>query len=136
MWVQVLLRYVFNIGLPWAEEIAKYFMVWSAMLGAAVVLYENGHIAVDFLFNKLAEKQRNWIKTGHLLLALILFGIMAYFGWTQAIFGLDFKSPTTGITRFWPYLSIFVGGFFMLLFSIHLLMSHLRDHYFNKKEQV
>lgn len=134
IWVQVIMRYIFKIGLPWAEEISKYLMVWSAMLGAAVVYVRNEHIAVDFIYQKMPEKYRNWIKVGHILLAMGFFFVLTYQGWFQALFGLRFKSPAVGITRFWPYLSIFAGGLFMLIFSISLFLLHVQENFLKVKK--
>lgn len=36
MAIQVIYRYVFNDSLVWSEEVARYALIWSAMIGAAV----------------------------------------------------------------------------------------------------
>jgi len=133
IWIQVIMRYVFNVGLPWAEEIAKFLMVWSAMLGAAVVLIENGHISVNFLYERIPLNFRRWVKIGNMLLFIVFFLVLSYQGLIYAEFGLKFISPATGIARFWPYLSIFVGGLFMLIFSVYLLISHIYESYYKTK---
>lgn len=130
IWIQVILRYIFSIGLPWAEEIAKYLLVWSAMIGAAIVLYENGHISVNFLFDKFPDKYKKWIKLAHYLIYICFFAIITYYGYFYAIFGLRFTSPSTGIPRFWPYLSIFIGGLFMICFTVVMLINHIYNTFF------
>lgn len=37
--LQVLARYVFFSPPPWTEELARYFMIWSGLLGATVAFY-------------------------------------------------------------------------------------------------
>jgi C4-dicarboxylate transporter DctQ subunit len=132
IWTQVILRYIFSIGLPWAEEIAKYLLVWSAMIGAAIVLFEKGHISVNFLYDKFSNKYKKWIKLAHYLIYICFFAIITYYGYFYAIFGMRFTSPSTGIPRFWPYLSIFIGGLFMTCFSIVMLINHIYNRFLKK----
>lgn len=132
IWLQVILRYIFNMGLPWAEEIARYLLVWSAMIGSAVVLYENGHISVNFVFDKFSEKCKKWIKIFHFFIYICFFAIITYYGFFYSIFGLQFTSPSTGIPRFWAYLSIFVGGILMLYFSVVMLIDYIYNAFAKK----
>ncbi|MGI6097484.1 MAG: TRAP transporter small permease [Dethiobacteria bacterium] len=110
---QVFYRYVLRLGLPWAEEIAKYLMVWMALLGAAIVFYEQSHVSIDFLIDKISFKK--WFKAGHTIVAMILFVFFIIYGFDYAKFGLRSFSATTKISRFWPYLAIPIGGIFLFI---------------------
>jgi TRAP-type transport system small permease protein len=49
MLAQVGLRYS-PLGVPaWAEELARYAMVWMALLATAVAVREGSHIRIDFV---------------------------------------------------------------------------------------
>ena len=58
---------------------------------------------------------------------IVLFILLIYYGIDYAVFGLKSISPASGIRRFWPYLSIPVGGGFLLIQAfarlIHLLFT-------------
>lgn len=45
--LQVLFRYVLNQPLFWAEEVIRYGLVWSVMLGSALVAHDRGHVRID-----------------------------------------------------------------------------------------
>ncbi len=45
--LQVLFRYVLNQPLFWAEEVIRYGLVWSVMLGSALVAHGRGHVRID-----------------------------------------------------------------------------------------
>lgn len=45
--LQVLFRYVLNQPLFWAEEVIRYGLVWSVMLGSALVAHDRGHVRIE-----------------------------------------------------------------------------------------
>lgn len=47
--LQVLFRYVLNQPLFWAEEVVRYGLVWSVMLGSALVAHERGHVRIEVI---------------------------------------------------------------------------------------
>lgn len=116
VWAQIFYRFVLGDGIVWAEEIAKFMMVWMALLGAAVVYYEGGHIAINYFISKRAGLR--YIEMFHALLAAVLFALLIYYGINYATFGLRSISPASGLTRFWPYLAIPVGGGFLFFQSM------------------
>ena len=102
VWAQIFFRFILGDGIVWAEEIAKFMMVWMALLGAAVVFFERGHIAINFFISKRASLR--YIQMFHALLFAVLFALLIFYGINYAEFGLRSISPASGITRFWPYL--------------------------------
>jgi len=54
---QVLTRYLFGYSAEWAEEAARYLFVWSVFIGGALIMGENGHLAVEFLINRWKGKK-------------------------------------------------------------------------------
>lgn len=55
---QVVLRYVFHAGLPWAEEVAVWCFCWAVFLGMGVATGRNSHIAIDALPRALPPRYR------------------------------------------------------------------------------
>jgi C4-dicarboxylate transporter DctQ subunit len=49
LFANVVARYVFNLGLPWAEELVRYQIVWMVFIGASVAARQGIHIGVDLL---------------------------------------------------------------------------------------
>ena len=50
---QFFTRYVLNDSAAWTEEIARYLLIATAFVGAAVNVRKNNHIQVDFLYRYL-----------------------------------------------------------------------------------
>ncbi len=55
VFIQVVLRYVFDAGIPWAEELTRYLMVWAGFLGGSLATRERRHISIDILPRLLPE---------------------------------------------------------------------------------
>lgn len=53
IFANVFLRYAFNSGLPWAEELSRFLFVWLVFLGAIGALKDNAHLGFTSLVQKL-----------------------------------------------------------------------------------
>jgi TRAP-type C4-dicarboxylate transport system permease small subunit len=113
VWVQIFFRFILGGGIAWSEEIAKFLMVWMALLGSSILFHEGTHIAINYFISKLSFLR--YILMFHAILSAVLFVLLIYYGIDYAVFGLKSISPASGIRRFWPYLSIPVGGGFLLI---------------------
>ena len=51
--VQIVLRYILNVPLPWVEEMTVFLMIWMAFMGAAVGVRRGTHIAMTMLVERL-----------------------------------------------------------------------------------
>ena len=52
----VVLRYAFNSGITFSEELARWAFVWMTFLGAIVALKDNGHLGTDMLIGRLGTR--------------------------------------------------------------------------------
>ena len=52
----VILRYVFNEGIFWAQEAVIYLIIFSTFVGAVVTLRHDEHVNVDILPSLLGER--------------------------------------------------------------------------------
>ena len=71
IFANVLMRYITGGSLVWAEEVARYLMVWLTLLGSGLVLRSGGHIAIDNLQDILP------VHGARILRALILVSLSA-----------------------------------------------------------
>jgi TRAP-type C4-dicarboxylate transport system permease small subunit len=53
---QFFTRYALNDSASWTEEIARYFLVATVFVGAAMCVRKNNHIQVDFFYRLLPAK--------------------------------------------------------------------------------
>src|SRR3569833_3316251 len=69
----VVLRYAFNSGFAWAEELSRLMFVWLIFLGAILALRRHAHLGVEILQARLPRGARRACALfSHLLM---LFGL-------------------------------------------------------------
>lgn len=126
----VLTRYAFGQQASWSEELARFLLVWLAMLGAALAYIENSHLGVDILTRPMHESARRLAHlTGHILVLLFAGGVMIYGG--SALFLERWDSgqilPALQIRKAWFYLSVPVSGCLIALFALDAAIGSARN---------
>lgn len=58
VFIQVFVRYVFDIPLSWPEEVARYSLVWLTFMGASAAVRANDHIRIDVLLVSVSPATR------------------------------------------------------------------------------
>lgn len=130
VFANVVLRYTTSESIEWAEEVARYLMVWLTFLGAGPVLRYGGHIAVDNLQDSLPTV---WAKALRVFIAMLLFGFFAFMVWGGALYleRAQFQmTPTTQISMAWVYAAMPVGGLLLILHFFFVLRGYLAERRF------
>lgn len=113
------LRYLTSQSLPWADEAARYLMIWMTFLGAGLVLRIGGHVAITNLQDALPTTGRRLLRAGIVLLLLGFFVFMAQVGWQYAQ-RMQFQvTPALRLPFSYIYAAI-PAGFVLLV--VHLLL--------------
>ena len=112
--VQVILRFVFNSGIMFADELAKYSTIWAVMLISNVLIKDNALITVDFFDHLWPESFIKWRNTAYQIIVLVLLFFLVKEGWEQAIKANNHRLASINISWFYPYLAIPVGAFLMM----------------------
>ena len=53
---QVIARYIFQAPLSWSEELARFLLLWLAMMSAAYAFKIKAHFALHFTVNYLPRR--------------------------------------------------------------------------------
>jgi TRAP-type mannitol/chloroaromatic compound transport system permease small subunit len=83
----VVLRYGFDIGCPWLQELYVWQHAAVFMAGAGYTLLHRGHVNVDVLYGRMSPRGRAWIDVLGTL--LFLFPWVAVIATTSAQFILS-----------------------------------------------
>ena len=121
----VILRYCFNTGLSWAEEVPRLLVTVFAFIACAIGVRDHMHVAVNAIYNKFpvggtARKVLDNL-TDIVVLLCGLFMLISGGARTAKLFTLPGVLPITGISTAWQYLPIPVAGFVMSFDSILFL---------------
>ena len=117
----VILRYCFNTGLSWAEEVPRLLVTVFAFIACAIGVRDHMHVAVNKF--PVGGKVRKALDVLTDVVVLLCGLFMLYSGGARTIklFGLPGVLPITGISTAWQYLPIPVAGFVMSFDSILFL---------------
>lgn len=118
--LKIVLRYGFQTSLLWSDIMLQHLTLWLCLLGAALATCERRHISIDVLSRILPEKITHWSTLIVDCLALIVVGILAYYGFD--FLGDEQSSEATliGSVPLWWAKSIIPVGF--VLIGIHLVL--------------
>jgi TRAP-type transport system small permease protein len=117
VFTNVSLRYLTNQSIPWADEVARYLMIWMTFLAAGLVLRQGGHVAITNLQEALPTRAQQALRGAIVLLLLGFFGYMVWVGQEYMTRMGRQLTPATRISYWYVYLAMPVG------FS--LLIAHL-----------
>lgn len=124
---QVYARFLGGESLTWSEEISRFIMVWSVMLGTALCLRRSQLIAVEFVPEIVGDKWRKVIKLITHILNSVFFFIITYYGWILAINLISQEAAASGLSMFWAYASLPVSGLLMFLNTIVVVIELFGD---------
>ncbi|SEN76647.1 TRAP transporter small permease [Lihuaxuella thermophila] len=93
----VVLRYAFNSGITWSEEMARFLFIWMVFLGAIVALKENEHLGVDMLVRKLSARWKKVVYVISNLLILYTLWLVLEGSWGMTQLNMDSSAPATGL---------------------------------------
>jgi TRAP-type C4-dicarboxylate transport system permease small subunit len=121
---QVLARNYLLISVPWTDEVAIIFFIWSVMLGAAVGVRKRIHYLVD-LFPASYVRVNTVLD---LVAGLLMFFIIAVLLWGGVIYfkmGLSRNFNSVIITMAWLFICLPVSAVCMLLFSVENFLADI-----------
>ena len=121
----VVLRYCFNTGLSWAEEVPRLLVTVFAFLACAIGVRDHMHVAVNALYHRFRAgggvRHAMDIAADAATLLCGLFMLISGGQRTAKLFVLPGVLPITGISTAWQYLPIPAAGFVMTMDSILFL---------------
>jgi TRAP-type C4-dicarboxylate transport system permease small subunit len=126
IFANVVLRYTTSQSIEWAEEVARYLMVWLTFLGAGPVLRYGGHIAVDNLQDSQPPRAAVALRVLIATLLMGFFGFMVVAGVAYVARAQFQMTPTTQVSMGWVYAAMPVGGLLLMLHLALVLWPYLR----------
>lgn len=126
---QIICR-VFFEALTWSEELSRYLLVWSSIIGAACVYRRAGHINVSIIQDLLPAKGKKIMQIIVHILCGVFFALMIYYGFIYMGKMANQLSPAMRLPMSIMYASIPVGGILLLYQAFDAMLSLI----FDKKE--
>lgn len=131
---QVLGRNLFDLGMPWADELARFCGVALVFLGAPLLAHRGQHVAVDMILAALPNGPQRAL--GMLIeLAFLGFASLALWG-LYAFLGRAWKfaTPTLGIPNWIFYAPAIIGFVLLAAIALSRCFALLRGETLSKHE--
>ena len=120
VFVNVVLRYVFNTSIVSYEEISRLLFVWLVAIGSIVAAFEGAHLGFDMVTSRVSPGVRKamfWVS--QLLIAMCM-GMLLWGSWAQVEAGWNSYSTVLG----YP---LALGAAATLVLAVGMLVVVLRD---------
>jgi TRAP-type C4-dicarboxylate transport system permease small subunit len=112
MW-QIITRFVIERPAEWTEVLIRFSLIWMVFLGIAGAFRIGAMVSVDVLYRWSGQRLRRVLDTVVALAALVLLAVLIVVGWDYALRGrVQTVIGLEGVSMFWAYLALPVGGVF------------------------
>ncbi len=113
--LQVAARNLWQAGLPWADELARYGGLGIVYLAIPLLLLQNGHIAVDIISSRLKGGAGRVLAIVNEIIILAFCGLFLHGSYLFLMKAGKFSTPALRMPNLIFYLPVVVG---MLLFTV------------------
>ena len=125
--VSVLLRFLFNAPVEWADDVARGLMVGSSFFGAASALARSENLGVAFFIDMLPSGARRVVDSMGALLVTIIAFYVAFnamkMGWLTTG-----QTSGSGLPLEWTFYPMGAGAAFMTVFALEIFCARpIRD---------
>ena len=123
VFVATCVRYLTVMSLPWAEEVARYSMVWIAYIGASLGIKRNSHLGVEAVLLLFPKGSRVFFDYLRYLIIILFNVLIAYYAFQimQSQIATEQVSPSLRIPMWFAYGAIPVGAVLMACRCIQML---------------
>lgn len=118
----VLFRYVIRDPLGWTEELARYLMIWAALLAVSVGIRKREHVGIQLLVKKLPLNVGRVVIFLVNIVVLIFLLVLTIRGYSMAAKGTRQLSLALNISMYWPLMSIPVSGGLAIIQQLILII--------------
>ena len=127
IFVQVIMRYVFNNSLSWSEELARYIFIWQIWWGTSISMKHKEHISMDMLRNALHGKAKVCLQIFANLILLAFCVWLVINGWAlvSSMMSRNTRSVALRIPMWIIYSSL---PFSQLMVALRLI-GHLAENF-------
>jgi TRAP-type C4-dicarboxylate transport system permease small subunit len=108
--VGVVGRYATEGGVPWAEEAARYVMIWAALLAVSCGAWWREHIGLDLLHARLPQQARVALRIAVDGVCVAFFAFMAVAGVDMTVEGATQFSTLFGLSMQLPFAAVPVSS--------------------------
>lgn len=117
-------RYLIDLPVTWTEELARYLMIWAALLAVSCGVARREHVAVTALLERMTKNHRRLLGAAIDVLGFAFFGFLFYYGIRMTSDGATQYATIFEMTMFIPFAAVPVSS---ALACVQLVLTGVRD---------
>ena len=95
--MNVILRYFFNSGITWSEEMSRYLFFWLIFLGAIGAMRDNSHLGIDIVIRRLSPGVQKVVYLIGQILIFVIMLMLAKGSYDLTMLNLNSKASATNL---------------------------------------
>lgn len=123
---EVFMRFVLDSPTSWSEELARFSMVWLALLGLGTGIRRKDNIRIDNLIDAFPKTIRDWAAWMRYIVTFIFSLVLLVYGFRIAMINMNQVTPGLGIPMGCVYLAVPIGAFLMIFYLLELVVEGYR----------
>lgn len=124
VWLGVVARYILRVQIPWTEELARYLMIWAALLAISCGIARREHIGFRLLLDQFPPGLQKVFLLAFDVVTFGFFAFMFIYGIGMTGTGAKQFAMIFGMSMAIPYASVPVSA---LLACIQTVLAGIRD---------
>ncbi len=124
VWLGIVSRYAIDLNITWTEELARYLMIWGALLAVSCGVYYREHVGLMLLLEALPRKLQKSTRLLLDVIGLVFFVILVFYGVKMTADGRTQYATIFGMTMLIPFAAVPVSA---ALAAIQMLLVALKD---------
>ncbi len=120
--LEILVRFITNVSLLIADELAAYFMVFVAYWGAILAIENDNFVRVDVFYDKYGPRVKRIADAIFEIILVVFVGIMTFFTYKSVVSAYIHGTVSNSVLRtplLYPKAILLVG---LILLEIYLLI--------------
>ena len=118
---QVATRFVLREPSAYTEELARFLLIWTGLLGACLAWRRRMHLAIRLFGAAMADPPARWLQLVTLISSALLFVFVFIVGGGRLVwlsFELEQRSAALGWSLGYVYLAIPLSGLVLLVYIL------------------
>jgi TRAP-type C4-dicarboxylate transport system permease small subunit len=124
---EVALRGLAGTSLIVTDELSRYLMIWTAMLAATVLVYENGHLRTTILPDALPARAARAVYIVADVIVLSFLGAVVGSSVALLVSVKEQNTITLGVSMLWFYAALPVCGALMFALTLRAMVLRFRQ---------
>lgn len=132
IFLQIIMRYVFNNSLTWSEELGRFIFQWLTWIGISLGARLGQHIKISILTDRLSYRLAHAFNILADLIVIVICVITLYYGIEISKLFLGSKFVTLKISLAWGYSAVVVGCSLMTIRSLISIKNSIGSMFSNE----